>query len=85
MSEEQAIRDGERIEAFLADETVQAAMQRVKGQAYDAFIAAKSTDEMVAAKAKFDAAEAFETALRATVDRGTFAKRLKGPNHSRNR
>lgn len=79
---ESVIKAAQRIELFLADEAVQAALQAMKEQNYELFRAAKDEEGRRMAQAQAIAMEAFESMMRQTVDAGERA-RIELERHER--
>lgn len=61
---------GQRIELFLADEAVQAALKAMKEQNYRLFVTAPDEKGRAMAQAQALVLEQFETMMHATVDAG---------------
>jgi len=71
---ESVIKAAQRIEQFLEDEAVQAALQVMREQNYALFKASKDDEGRRMAQAQAIAMEAFETLMRGTVDAGERAR-----------
>lgn len=70
MPNEEMIRDGERITAFLNDPVIENALKRVTDRAFADFRNAKTDDDLRAARALLVAGERFEEALRGVTSLG---------------
>lgn len=73
MAEEQEIRDGERVAAFLADPAVQAAFERLDKRLYEQFKTGKNPAAREAAWAQASALAMLQTELKATISNGEMA------------
>ncbi len=75
---EKAIRDGQRVKQFLADEVIDGAFKSVASDIYAEFRQADSSEKRVTAWAKSNALEAILTELNAIASRGEYeAKELE--------
>ncbi len=71
---EQAVMDGERLKAFLADETVQAAFKRCEMRYQQGFLEAKTTDELRTVQVKMLVLRDLALELSSVVANGVHAK-----------
>lgn len=76
-TEEQDIRDGARVKAFLEDPLIAAAFARVDDRAIADIREAKSTESLVLAQAKLRALADVRLELRRVVDSGEHASTIK--------
>ena len=73
-NEQELIDAGARIEAFVKDEAVQAAIAQMAAKNYTAFKEAKTPDELMKASAKAGVLDDFVHELQIVIDRGDAAK-----------
>lgn len=72
--QDEEIRDAERVELFLTDPAIQAALKRVSDKAFEDFRNAKSDDELRAARALLTSGDRLVEILRGVQSRGKRAK-----------
>jgi hypothetical protein len=73
MPSEKDIRRGEHAQALIEDEVFKEALEMTRDWAHGLFVGAKTTEELLAAKAKHEAVDYFAAVMRATMQAGKSA------------
>jgi hypothetical protein len=73
MPSEKDIRRGEHAQALIEDEVFKEALAMTRDWAHGLFVSAKTTEELLAAKAKHEAVDYFAAVMRATMQVGKAA------------
>jgi hypothetical protein len=70
---EQRIRDAQRIEQFLKDEVISAALTRMERRFYEEFVASTTSEERVRSWAKANVMKEWEREMKAALEDGKLA------------